>query len=115
MATITPTNMTGSGTRAVALTTLTASDTFVFNPDRDPVLVLRNITAGALTVTIDGAGGTTVPVAGVGNVSVATGYSTGAIAAGVEHAIPLNSISAYLQGTIAVAGGTGISASLLEF
>lgn len=115
MATIAATSMTGSGSRAITKTTLTASDTFVYNADRNPVLVLNNITAGALTVTIDGAGGTAIPVAGVGSISVAAGYSTASIAAGVMHAIPLNTISAYLQGTIAVTGGTGIAASLLEF
>lgn len=115
MATVTPTSMTGTGTRAVTETTLTASDTLAYNPARNPVLVLRNGTGGALTVTIDGSGGTTVPVGGVGDVSVAAGYVTPAIAAGEVHAIPLKSISAYLQGTIAITGGTGISASLLEF
>ncbi|HEX4918052.1 MAG TPA: hypothetical protein VFV43_09170 [Limnobacter sp.] len=115
MATIAPTNMQGTGARTVTRTTLTASDTFTYNADRNPVLELDNITAGALTVTIDGADGTTVPVAGVGQVSVAAGFSTGSIAAGAKVAIPLNSISAYLRGVIAVTGGSGISASLLEF
>ena len=115
MATIAATSMTGSGSRAVTETTMTSSDTLVYNPDRNPVLILRNGTAGALTVTLDGSGGTTVPVSGVGSVSVAAGYATASIAAGAMHAIPLNSISAYLQGTIAITGGTGISASLLQF
>ncbi len=107
--------MTGSGSRAVTRTTMTASDTLTYNPTKNPVLILDNVTAGALTVTIDGSGGTVVPVGGIGDVSVAAGYATPSIAAGVVHAIPLNSISAYLQGTIAITGGTGIKASLLEF
>lgn len=115
MATIAATSMQGSGQRTVTETTLTASDTFTYNEDRSPVLVLRNGTAGALTVTIDGDGGTTVPVPGIGDVSVAAGYSTGSIPAGVVKAIPLLSIKHYLQGAIGVTGGTGISASLLEF
>lgn len=115
MATIAATNMQGSGVRTVTETTLTASDTFTFNAGSNPILVLRNGTGGSLTVTIDGSGGTTVPVAGLGNVDVSSGYSTGSIAAGVVKAIPLNTISAYLQGTIAVTGGTGILATLLEF
>ena len=115
MAAITATSMTGSGSRAVTQTTMTASDTLSFNPAKNPVLILNNVTAGALTVTLDGSAGTTVPVGGVGSVSVAAGYATASIAAGVVHAIPLNSISAYLQGTIAITGGTGIAASLLEF
>lgn len=115
MATIVATSMQGSGVRALTITTLTASDTFTYDAAKNPVLVLRNGTGGALTVNIDGAGGTTVPVAGIGDVSVASGYSTGSIPAGETHSIPLNSIRQFLQGVIAVTGGTGISASLLEF
>ena len=115
MATITATSMQGLGARAVTRTTMTASDTLTYNPGREAVLLLDNVTAGALTVVIDGNGGTTVPVAGIGNVDVSTGFSTGSIAAGVCLAIPLDAISAYLQGTIALTGGTGIKASLLEY
>ena len=115
MATITATNMQGSGARTITRTTLTSSDTFTYNADRNPVLELDNVTGGALTVTIDGSGGTTVAVPGVGAVDVSTGYSTGSISAGAKVAIPLNSIREYLKGTIAVTGGTGISAALLEF
>jgi len=115
MAAITATSMLGSGARAVTVTTLGASDTFTYNKSRRPVLVLDNVTAGALTPNIDGAGGSTVPVAGVGSVSVASGYTTPSIAAGAKVAIPLESIEAYLQGVIALTGGTGIKASILEF
>jgi hypothetical protein len=115
MAVIAATNMQAAGVRTVTETTLGASDTFVYNASRNPVLYLNNETGGALTVTIDGSGGTTVPVAGIGNVSVADGYSTGSIAAGGVRAIVLSTISKYLQGTVTVTGGTGIVASLLEF
>ncbi len=111
MATIAPTSITGAGSRALVRTTLTSSDTFTYKAGQ--ILVLDNITVGALTVTIDGSGGTTVPVKGVGDVSVASGYSTGSIAAGAAVTIPLDSISSFLKGTIAVTGGTGIAASLL--
>lgn len=115
MANIISTSLQGSGVRTVTRTTLTASDTFTYNSDAQAVLILDNITAGALTVTIDGASGTTVPVQGVGPVSVASGYSTGVIAAGACVAIPLDSIGQFLQGAIAVTGGLGIRASLVEF
>lgn len=116
MATIAKTSMQGSGQRTLAETTLTGTaDTFVYVPSANPVLVLRNATAGALTPIIDGSGGTTVPVAGVGNVDVSGGYPVGSIAAGAVKAIPLNTISAFLQGTIAITGGTGLVASLMEF
>lgn len=116
MATIAKTNMQGFGQRTLTETTLTGTaDTFVFVTARNPVLVLRNATGGALTPTIDGAGGTTVPVAGVGNVDVSGGYAVGSIAAGAVKAIPLNTISAFLQGAIAITGGTGLVASIMEF
>lgn len=115
MAVITATNIQPAGVNTVTETTLGASDTLTYNASRTQVLYLDNQTAGALTVTIDGDGGTTVPVAGIGSVSVASGYSTGSIAAGAVRAIVLSSISKYLQGTVTVTGGTGIVASLLEF
>lgn len=114
MATIAPTTMT-SGRVTITETTLTSSDTFTYVPNRRQVLVLKNGTGGTLTVTIDGAGATTVPVPGVGSVDISGGFSTGAIAAGALVAIQLDSISEYLKGVIEVTGGTGISASLLTF
>lgn len=115
MATIVSTSAQGAGVRTVTRTTLTASDTFTYKSGVGAVLILDNITAGPLTVTIDGADGTTVPVAGIGSVSVAAGYSTGAIAAAACVAIPLDTISEFLKGTIAVTGGTGIRATLIEY
>lgn len=115
MAAITATSMGGTGARVVTRTTLGSSDTFTYNASRNPVLILDNVTAGALTPNIDGAGGTTVPVAGLGTVSVASGLTLASIAAGACVAIPLKSIEAYLQGAITITGGTGIKASLLEF
>lgn len=116
MATITATSMQGSGKRAVTLVTLTGTaDTFTYVPSANPVLIMRNGTGGALTPIIDGAGGTTVPVAGVGSVDVSGGYAVGSIAAGAAVAIPLKTIEAYLQGVIAITGGTGLVCSLLHF
>lgn len=94
---------------------MTASDTFTYKAGQWQILILRNGTAGSLTPIIDGAGATTIPVQGVGSVDVSAGYSVGAIAAGAQVAIPLDTIQAYLVGVIAITGGTGLSASLLEF
>ena len=58
------------------------------------------------------AGEWTLP--GIGVIDLSTGFVTTAISAGACVAIPLNSISQYLAGTIAVTGGTGIKATLLE-
>lgn len=115
MATIAQTLMTGTGQRTVTETTLTSSDTFTYVQGSGQVLILKNGTGGALSPVIDGNGGTTVAVPGVGNVDVSTGYAVGSIAAGVSKAIPLDTIYEYLRGTIAVTGGTGITASLLRF
>ncbi len=115
MATIVPTIM-GIGKVAVILTTLTGTaDVFVYFKTGRQVLVLRNATAGALSPIIDGDGATTVAVAGVGNVDVSAGFAVGSIAAGAAVAIELNKISAYLVGTIAITGGTGLVAELLTF
>jgi hypothetical protein len=114
MATIAPTLMTGSGPRTAVSTTLTANNGFVYNPGTGQILILRNATAGALTPLLDGADGTTVPVAGIGNVSVSGGFSAGSVAASATIAIPLDTISAYLQGAINVTGVTNMIAILLN-
>lgn len=116
MATIAPTNMQGSGSRAATVTTLDgASDTFEYKNSRGQVLIIENPTAGSLSPVITGADATTVQVNGVGAVDVSTGYSVGSIAAGATVAIPVDSISAYLKGVISIATGTGLECQLLEF
>lgn len=107
--------MTGSGSRTVTVTTLGASDTFVYSSSKNPILILNNVTGGALTPNIDGDGGTTVPVRGIGAVDVTGGYDVPSIAAGDSAAIPLNTIGEYLQGTIDITAGVGIEAQILEF
>lgn len=115
MATIAATDMTGSGARQVTVTTLTASDTFTYNAGKNPTLVLNNVTAGALTVNIDGDGAGTISVQGADTFDISGGYDTPSIAAGETYAIPLRTIAKYLAGTIAVTGGSGIEAQLLEY
>ena len=113
MAVITATSMTSSGSRTLSVTTLGSSDTMTYT--KGAILILDNVTAGALTPLLDGADGTTVQVAGIGAVSVAAGYTVPSIAAGARAVIPLDTISAYLQGVVTVTGGSGIKASLLTF
>ena len=115
MAVITATNGQGTGRVTVAETTLGASDSFVYTAASNPVLTLRNPTGGALTVTIDGDGATTIPVRGVGAVDISGGYSTGSIAAGAATTILLSTIERYLTGVIEVTGGTGIVATLTNY
>ncbi len=114
MPAITATTLSGLGKRAVTETTLNGTDSFVYDQSKTPILVLRNPTAGALSPVIDGNGGTTVNVNGIGVVDVSGGYAVGSIAAGAAVAIPLVTIREYLAGTIAITGGTGLVASLLE-
>lgn len=111
MAVIARTNVAGTGRKTLTETTLTASDTFTYGTGDQ--MILRNPTAGALSPTIDGDAGTTVGVPGVGDVSVASGYAVGSIAAGAMVYINLDTISAYLQGTITITGGTGLVAAII--
>lgn len=116
MATIVATNMQGSGRRTVTYTELTGTaDTFSYNASQNPVLVIRNDSGGALSPVIDGDGATTIQVSGLGSVDVSGGFAVGSIADGVTVSIPLNTISAYLTGTIAITGGTGLDCALLNF
>lgn len=112
MPAIVRTNVAGAGRKTVTETTLNGTtDTLVYGTgDR---LIMRNPTGGALSPVIDGDAGTTVGVPGVGDVSVASGYAVGSIAAGAMVTIDLDTIAAYLQGTVNVTGGTGLVAAIL--
>lgn len=117
MATIAATSLSSGTTtvKTITRTTLTSSDTFTYNASKSPILILDNVTGGSLTVTIDGSGApTALDVSGVGFTDLSNGFSTGSIAAGACIMIQLARISQYLQGTIAVTGGTGIKATLIE-
>ncbi len=116
MPAIVATSMLGPGSRVITETTLNGTDSFTFNPTKYPVMILKNTTAGPLTATFVGSTATTVSFDGVPSVSVAAGYATTAIAAttGVV-AVPLNSIKEYLRGTLTITGGTGLTATLLEY
>lgn len=112
MAALTQTDSRVVGSFTVTEQTLTASDTLTFTPARKQLLVLRNDTAGALTATIDGDGGTSVSVQGVGSVSVAAGLAI-AVPANSVRAVVLSTVSAYCQGVVSVTGGAGIKAQLV--
>lgn len=115
MATIVATNVAGTGTVSVTETTLTGTaDTFAYKQGVNQTLVFRNATAGALTPVIDGDGATVLGVDGVGTIDLSTGFSVGSIAAGAVKSIRTDTIRRYLAGTIAITGGTGLVATLLE-
>lgn len=101
------------GAFAAALTTLSADDTITINPRKRQLLVLRNPTGGSITVTVDGAAGTTVNFPGAPGVSVAGGYAI-AVPAGASRAVVLSTISAYTQGVVSLKGGADVVAQLFD-
>lgn len=113
MAAITSISAAQSGAFAAAITTLSADDTITFTPTKKQLLVLRNTTAGSLTVTIDGSTGTTVAVAGIGPVDVSAGYAI-VLAAGLSKAVMLSSVSHYCSGVVHLTGGALVTAQLFD-
>ena len=113
MATITATNV-GSGFVSVTETTLDGTnDTFTFTSSKSPMLILRNDSGSTITPTIDGDSGTVVVCPGVGDVDVSGGISQ-AIANNEQFAVRLGTIREYLQGAIAITGGTGLKCVLIQ-
>lgn len=114
MATIVQTSLGGKSSRAATMTTMTSSDTFAYQPGTGQILYLRNPTGGALTPVFNGSTNTTAIVTGGPDVSTSIGLTLSAVAATTGSiAIPLDTIAAYLQGTITVTGCTGMIAVLL--
>lgn len=113
MAILTNLDATASGYFAATPQTLTVADVLVYESTKKQLLVLNNVTAGSLTVTIDGADGATVSVPGLGTVSVSSGLAV-TLAAGDVKAVVLTSIRHYLQGAVAITGGTGIKAQIFN-
>ena len=99
---------------AASEATLSASDTFTYVPGTGQRLRLRNVTAGALTVTITGsAAASKTYLPDGGTVNYAAGYSTGSIAATTgDVTLDLDKMASYLQGVITMTGGSGIKALL---
>jgi len=114
MATIAPTNVSGSGVVSVTETILGASDTFIFKRNKRQKLILRNDTVGALTPNIDGDGSSDVGIDGIGSIDVSGGFDVGSMAADEVVSINTDSIREYLKGTIEITGGTGLVAILME-
>ena len=116
MAVINPTSVAfNTGARTMIENTMTASDTLTWLPGIGQELMLRNATAGALTVLLVGNAAGTVSLPGVPFFNAAGGYSTGSIGVGIVRIIPLDTIGAYLEGgTVTLTGGTGMIATLLN-
>jgi hypothetical protein len=101
------------GSFAAAISTLTSSDTITFNAGKKQLLVLRNPTGGSLTLKIDGDGGTTVAVNGIGPVSVSGGYDI-VVGAGLSVAVVLGTIKHYCKGVVTLTGASGMMAQLFN-
>jgi hypothetical protein len=116
MPAITSTNIGGTGATTVTETTLDgATDSMVYLSGVNQTLTLRNPTAGALTPIIDGDGANAaLPVAGAAPYDLSGGYPVGSIGVGEVVFIKTDTIKLYLEGTIAITGGTGIIATLTE-
>lgn len=114
MATLVNTNKNVAGAFNPVKNTLTAADVITFVNGANQELVFYNPTAAAVTVTIDGANGTTVVVPNTGTtVSVAAGLAITVPIAGFT-VVRLDTISAYCQGVVALTGGTGLVAFIIE-
>lgn len=115
MAAITATAITGVGWKAVTVTTLGASDTLTYDASKDQILVLYNVTVGALTPLIDGDGASSaVPVPGFTPVDTTGGITSASVAAGGACAMVLKANYQVMAGTITITGGDGMEAMLLE-
>ena len=95
------------------VTTLTSSDTITLDLTKKQLLVLRNTTVGSLTLNIDGADGTSVPVPGLGLVSVSSGLNI-IVAAGASKAVVLDTVRLYCQGVVTLTGASGLTAQLFD-
>lgn len=117
MALLTNTSLKPGGVITPTDNTLTASDTISWDQNvPNAILVLRNGTAGALSPTIVGSQASAAyPVDGVGPQNLSAGIAVGSIPAGQTRVIPLDSRRQYLQGTITITGGTGLTAHVLTW
>ena len=113
MATIAKNEFGKGDVAELVFTTLTGTDDLVYNNQRTEILILQNTTGSDVTVTVDGSGATTANCPGIGDIDVSAGKELVVTASGSE-TISIASISAYLSGTVAVTGGTGVNAAILS-
>jgi hypothetical protein len=96
----------------VARTVLSASDTLTYTQGAGQILALYNTTASLVTVTLTGSAVQTITPPGYGGtISTAGGKAIGVPASSTVF-VDLDDIFAYLQGTVTVTGGTGVTAHL---
>lgn len=104
----------GQGYSELVETTLDgATDTLTASGSKTQFLTLRNPTGGILTPVISGDAASSVEVPGVGSVDVSGGVSQ-AIGAGESWTVRLGSIKEYLEGSVSIASGAALIATLIE-
>lgn len=93
---------------ATSILLATSGDTLTYTAGSAQDLYLFNTDVSPIVVTIDGASGTTVvvPDTGGATLSVAAGLAI-SVAAGTMKAVRLDTISAYLNGVVAITAATG--------
>ncbi len=98
-------------------TALTASDTFAYVPGAGQKLILWNTTASPVVITADGTGGTSVAVPKslglAGSIDVTAG-KTITVPASSTVILNADDYGAYMQGTVTLTGGTGVTAHLTD-
>jgi hypothetical protein len=113
MPAITALDGTQKGSFASNLTTMSADDTITIDTGKKQLLVLVNDSGGPLTCTIDGSTGTTVPVDGIGSVSVAGGLAI-AVPDGESRSVVLSTVRHYCQGVVHLLGAANLKAALFN-
>ena len=93
-------------------TAMTTSDTLTYVQGSNQVLVMYNTTAGAINVTFTGSSAGTIAPAGYGGTISVAGGKVVTVPASSTVLLALDDISAYLQGTITITNGTGLTAHL---
>ena len=99
-----------AGSTDAEVNILDASDQFVYQPDADQVMVLRNPTGSAISPVLTGNNVSSAhPVPGAMPMDLTGGFAVGAIAAGQSVAIPLDSVRFWIKGSISfINNGAGL-------
>lgn len=113
MAAITNTTVLTTGPFACNEQTLGSSDTITVDASKKQLALFRNATGGSLTLKIDGDGGTSVSIPGLGAVTVSGGYDI-VIPASESRAVVLSAISYYTQGVVTLTGASGMKVQIFN-
>lgn len=113
MATLSNTSKNVVGAFNPTKTILSAADVITYTAGRQAELIMYNITASPVVVTLDGSGVTTVSVPNAAG-------TTANLAAGLAITVPadgftilrLDTAQSYLVGTVALTGGVGVIACI---